>query len=1008
MTYRILVVAFILARVAVLQAISHTQTMDQDDAQMQLRLMMSAVSKPVRREHNAVIGSRQSRDFGVVVAQGRLVYEYALMMMSETSMNEVLRSENKLRLPRGFWPACCLHCFHRKCTDSLRKQLSKSLHHHINSLRKGATTLQGMLGDKESTQKRSKGCADNALKSPELGQLLYDWFIDCLQLFNCRVHQPMCMARAQYLKNRMLDEGYNPRLLPSLVSEAGKTWFRRWRERFEIVSRKTVKHLKVSWAKLKKRVRVYLKNVFALRFLWIKCHGPDKPMRWVSWDQKPAWFNNTALDSTYSVVGYEPLVREIEAHAKQRMTICTCVDSGNPLPPVGVLFKAEPNGRVWRELHEDTGIPAWMHVQTQCKGSYRASDMVDLLEKTLPPRGQDYESQVICLDWFAAHRDPAVAACIESRGHVLLLHGGGTTGYEQINDTHLHATLQARMKALEIAVFYGELQEMEAQGLTKACSHSRRDLCMLVKEIWESLDHSAISHKGYQQTGPLLPLDGPIYMRDLCRDLRDVVKDMCPHEDPEQVGTQIRKEAYDLVERMWGRQCNQWSDYHHVVEDHDDHKAQDEGEEAMPYEVEGDSGGEDDDADGNDEDGGNNDDDDGHDGGDSDGGGDDELETESEGDDLEDDGTQEEGDGIDNEGEVTPGSGGDVASGPALLGDQTPPMETQDPLLRRKSFRARLLDQAVAEGDDGSIRMLRRLLSSVDKNTRGRTTTQYSELADAIMTERRVSNTAKRARLREDREDLRQTADSQRLLATAKKEAQEAKQKAIADAAASMAAKRKIDREEVMAKMRSTRLQTLFPARHAASMGAFIKGMSAVEIANATTKMTRLHNQKRFDRWLTIDDPWTPNLTLLHFFGSLPDRDKKFNNAAKRQVRCSPELAAYIRGQTTYVDPVDGPCPNLALSMLLRHCFIRDNFMFVGPFTPYQLLCSSHMILDMAFIRAVLAASEWLGPDSYAGRLYSDMASTGSRGRAMSHTLPWPKYLSSCVSFIFSFLSCAL
>ena len=962
MAYRLFVVSFILARVAVLQAISHTKTMDQDDAQGQLRLMMSAVSKPVRPKQNAVIGSRQNIIFGIVVAQGRLVYEYALMMMGEEAMSEVLRNEKKLQLPRGFWPACCLHCLHRKCTDSLRKQLAKSLHHYIFSLRKGATTVQGMLGDKESAQKRSKAGSDNSLKCPELGQLLYDWFIDCLQIYNCRVHQPMCMARAQYLKNRLLDEGFNPGLLPSLVSEAGKSWFRRWRERFHVVSRKTVKHLKVSWAKLKKRVRVYLKNVFALRFLWLKCHGPDKPMRWVSWDQKPAWFNNTALDSTYSVVGYEPLVREIEAHAKQRMTICTCVDSGNPLPPVGVLFKAEPNGRVWRELHEDTAIPAWMHVQTQCKGSYRASDMVDLLEKTLPPRGHDYESQVICLDWFAAHRDPAVAAVIESRGHVLLLHGGGTTGYEQINDTHLHATLQSRMKAVEIAVFYGELEEMEAQGLSKACSHSRRDLCMLVKEVWEGLDHSAISHKGYQQTGPLLPLVGPIYMKDLCRDLRDVVKDMCPHEDPEQVGTQIRDEAAALVERMWGRQCNKWSDYHHVVEDHADHKAQDEGEEAMPFEVEGDSGGEDDDADGNVEDGGDNDGDDGHDGGGSDGGGDDEQDTECEGDDLEDDGPQEEGDGIDNEGEVTPGSGGDEVSGTALLGDETPPMDSQDPLLRKKSFRARLLDQAVAEGDDGCILTLRRLLSAVDKNTLGRTTPAYSELADAIMTERRVNKTAKRARLREDREDLIQAADSERLLATAKREAQEAKQKTIADAAASLTAKRDSDRAEVMAKIRSTRLQTVFPAKHAASMGAFIKGMTPEATTNATTKMTTLHHQKVFNRWPTIDDPWTPNLTLLHFFGSLPDRDGKFNTAARRQVRCSPQLAAYIVAQTNYKEPITGPCPNLALTMLLRHCFIRDNYMFVGAFTPYQLLCSSHMILDMAFIRAVLAASEWLGP----------------------------------------------
>ena len=446
MVCRLFVFYAILARVAVVPAMSHTATMDHEALQGKLRLMMSATPKALRPKQHAVIGSRQNTMFGTVVEQGRLVYDYARMMIGTDAMGKVLRNETRLRLSRGFWPSFCCQCLHRKCTDALRKHLAKSLRHYIVALQKGATTKQGMLCDKEATQKRSNAGRDNSLKCPELGQLLYDWFIDCLQLYNCRVHQPLCMEKAHYLKKRLLDGGFDPMLLPSLEYSAGKSWFRRWRKRFRVVARKTVKHLKVSWAKVKERVRVYLKNVFALRFLWLKCHGADRQMRWVSWDQKPAWFNNTALDSTYSVVGLEPLVREIEAHSKQRMTICTCVDSALALPPLGILFKAEPKGRVWKELHEDPAIPAWMHVQTQCKGSYRASDMVDYSEKTLAPCGPDYESQVICLDWFAPHMDPAVAAVIESRGHVLLLHGGGTTGYEQIHDTHLHATWLRRWR----------------------------------------------------------------------------------------------------------------------------------------------------------------------------------------------------------------------------------------------------------------------------------------------------------------------------------------------------------------------------------------------------------------------------------------------------------------------------------------------------------------------------------------------------------------------------------
>ena len=51
-------------------------------------------------------------------------------------------------------------------------------------------------------------------------------------------------------------------------------------------------------------------------------------------------------------------------------------------------------------------------------------------------------------------------------------------------------------------------------------------------------------------------------------------------------GTHIRDKAKALVEEAWGNQVNGWRDYHWLIEDHKPHKAQEEGEEAMPFEVE--------------------------------------------------------------------------------------------------------------------------------------------------------------------------------------------------------------------------------------------------------------------------------------------------------------------------------------------------------------------------------------------------------------------------------------
>ena len=126
-------------------------------------------------------------------------------------------------------------------------------------------------------------------------------------------------------------------------------------------------------------------------------------MRWVHWDEKPAWFNNTALGNTYSVEGHDPELKEIEAHSRPRFTV------------------------------ETTAM----------------SCTYELLERTLRPAGEDYESQVVYVDISRSGPiDPAVAELIESRGHVLLMHGGGTTVDAQPNDTNLHATLRDRMRGL--------------------------------------------------------------------------------------------------------------------------------------------------------------------------------------------------------------------------------------------------------------------------------------------------------------------------------------------------------------------------------------------------------------------------------------------------------------------------------------------------------------------------------------------------------------------------------
>ena len=75
------------------------------------------------------------------------------------------------------------------------------------------------------------------------------------------------------------------------------------------------------------------------------------------------------------------------------------------------------------------------------------------------------------------------------------------------------------------------------------------------------------------------------------------------------------------------------------------------------------------------------------------------------------------------------------------------------------------------------------------------------------MLQRRVSSSAKRTLLQEQREDAIRESDSKRLLATEEREAQETKRKAIAEAAASFAAKRDSDLAVAAARRHSNWLQ---------------------------------------------------------------------------------------------------------------------------------------------------------------------------------------------------------
>ena len=156
--------------------------------------------------------------------------------------------------------------------------------------------------------------------------------------------------------------------------------------------------------------------------------------------------------------------------------------------------------------------------------------------------------------------------------------------------------------------------------------------------------------------------------------------------------------------------------------------------------------------------------------------------------------------------------------------------------------------------------------------------------------------------------------------------------------------------------------QTVFPVTHASRMNAFIKSLDPTALGQHQASMRQMQTLGVFNRWVTIPHLWEPDLTILHNFGTLPNVDNKFSGSARRTVKCSPQLANFIEHNTQYKRAVAGPQPEPALRHLLRACFVWEELIFTGPFSAYNLLCTSHLVMDHAFMRAVVAASKWLGP----------------------------------------------
>ena len=152
----------------------------------------------------------------------------------------------------------------------------------------------------------------------------------------------------------------------------------------------------------------------------------------------PLHRKESSSQKTLNFKGEETFVKENHMLSRERVTVFTQVSSDSKFYTPEFVFKGKGT-RTKINVEED------IKFQWSPSGSYRIDQLLKTISN-LPNRyhlftQKDYAIYV--LDDYAVHLMPEVRKALFQRGYILVIMGGGITGFIQSNDTHLHRKLKA-------------------------------------------------------------------------------------------------------------------------------------------------------------------------------------------------------------------------------------------------------------------------------------------------------------------------------------------------------------------------------------------------------------------------------------------------------------------------------------------------------------------------------------------------------------------------------------
>ena len=500
------------------------------------------------------------------------------------------------------------------------------------------------------------------------------------------------------------------------------------------------------------------------------------------------------------------------------------------------------------------------------------------------------------------------------------------------------------------SLFFKERQRLVDSGQNRTPKTTREDILSIVQTAWLSIDHGRVAEKGYKQTGPNMPLRGPVAPEDVYKDLLRAMDELDPSPTPLEIGMTLRDEAVAFVREGWdaGR-WSQWSDCHQLIQEQDGlEEALEEGLEAFgaePADTESEST-EDPDSEG---------------GGDDDGGPD-RLPAKTAGEtgsqprqapSQEDDGSRSGRDGS-----VTP-VGSEVAGSPGASGEPVASAAGLELSIDVAAARQVLYNEAMRTKDDVMVMGLRKRMREETQNQRGAATKVGMLLRERALKQREEESKRRQEALEKERLAAKDLEKSKELRAKAEQAAAEARLDGLKQIIANRRDAQARRRQEIVDTAFRRWLQTQYPALLARRCIVTWRGMSKGAQAGFHRMMLDQLKAGTFDRQVFIKDLWVCDRSFTLRWSQITP----FMGGAPRGVRCSQCFQQVVddeapRGHVAH-EPVE------TLYRLFSACVPSARRVFTGSYSPLRLLHVNDYVLEKAFVYGIVALSKWLSEDRF-------------------------------------------